>query len=110
MLDVGLKGFDSVQARLLSNVRKNSLHHALLFSGPDGVGKKRLACALAKALMCENPPPPCGRCVVCRRADIQTHEAFLAVIPKGLVLKWRMSGPSPSFSLSARKAKRRWRL
>jgi DNA polymerase III subunit delta' len=41
--------------------------NSLLFSGPDGVGKKRFALSVAKALICgENG---CGKCASCRRID-----------------------------------------
>lgn len=46
---------------------------ALLFSGPDGVGKKTLALMFAKALNCERRGPGeddfCGECAPCRKAE-----------------------------------------
>ncbi len=43
---------------------------ALLFSGPDGVGKKTLALMLAKGLVCERAGADfCGECARCRKAD-----------------------------------------
>src|SRR5271169_4252320 len=46
---------------------------ALLFSGPDGVGKKTLALMLAKALNCERRAPGgddfCGECRRCQKAE-----------------------------------------
>ncbi len=46
---------------------------ALLFAGPDGVGKKRLATMLARALNCERRSPGqsdfCGECARCRKAE-----------------------------------------
>lgn len=87
LLDSGLKGFDPLQERFLAAARRGRLHHALLFSGPEGVGKKRFSLALARALMCEKPPAPCGRCFVCKRADIQDLDAVLSIAPEGLVLK-----------------------
>ena len=42
------------------------LHHAYLFLGPDGVGKRTLAMALAQAIHCsELQGDYCGRCVNC---------------------------------------------
>lgn len=44
--------------------------HALLFSGPEGVGKKTLAIMLAKALNCDQLGDDfCGVCVSCRKGD-----------------------------------------
>src|SRR6266568_5972017 len=43
---------------------------ALLFAGPEGVGKKTLALMLAKALNCERLKDDfCGKCARCRKAD-----------------------------------------
>lgn len=45
---------------------------ALLFTGPDGVGKKTLALMLARALTCERPSSRvgyCGDCGRCRKAE-----------------------------------------
>src|SRR6516225_2327796 len=43
---------------------------ALLFTGPDGVGKKTLAIMVAKALNCERLRTDfCGQCTPCRKAD-----------------------------------------
>jgi DNA polymerase-3 subunit delta' len=46
---------------------------ALLFAGPEGVGKKTLAMMLAKALVCQRRAPGgddfCGECARCRKAD-----------------------------------------
>lgn len=43
---------------------------ALLFAGPDGVGKKTLALMLAKALNCERLKDDfCGQCARCRKAE-----------------------------------------
>ena len=44
------------------------LHHSLLFHGPEGVGKRRSAFALAAAIQCtEAPGTGCGQCAACRR-------------------------------------------
>ena len=50
--------------------------HAYLLSGPESVGKSRLATAFAMALLCEKPPAPgdaCGTCSTCRRVAKGVH-------------------------------------
>ncbi len=59
---------------LRESLRADRLPHALLLSGPRGVGKYTLALMLAQAANCLAPPPTgdglpdfCGECANCRR-------------------------------------------
>ncbi len=61
---------------LLRAARGGRLHHAYLFSGPDGVGKTLTAHALAQALLCTSPAgdgDACGRCNACVRTRDRNH-------------------------------------
>ena len=51
-----VKGHDLIQNQLCQALKKDRLPHAILFSGPTGVGKKKLAWALAKVILCEASP------------------------------------------------------
>jgi DNA polymerase III subunit delta' len=69
-------GFDSflgnpqAVAAIREMLASGRLPGALLFSGPEGVGKKTLAIMLAKALVCERGGGDfCGECARCRKAD-----------------------------------------
>ena len=50
-------------------VSRRSVPQSLLFAGPDGVGKRAVALALAQAVNCPNQRDgdACGTCPVCRR-------------------------------------------
>ena len=50
------------------------LHHAYLFVGPEGVGKRTVALALAKAIHCrETKNDFCDRCPDCARVQAGNH-------------------------------------
>jgi DNA polymerase-3 subunit delta' len=53
----------------------DQLPHALLLSGPPGVGKSRFAHALVSQLLCEAPQAarPCGTCAACGWVAAGTH-------------------------------------
>ena len=51
-------------------------HHALLVTGPAGLGKKTLVLNLAQALLCESPRPDglaCGQCAGCAYVAARSH-------------------------------------
>lgn len=61
-------------------------HHALLLSGPAGIGKAALAMELARARLCERPAPggaACGRCDACGWFDAGNHPDFRLLTPGG---------------------------
>ncbi len=63
-------------ARLRQSMIAGSLPHALLFHGPEGVGKKSFAHAFAAALLCDEPSPEgeaCRRCRSCRAFAAGSH-------------------------------------
>ena len=72
LLDV--RGHERVRAILSRALERDRLPPALLFAGPDGVGKKTLALAVAQAALCERAPvgEPCGECRACRKVSAAT--------------------------------------
>jgi DNA polymerase III subunit delta' len=69
-------------------IAHDTLPPALLFAGPAGVGKKRLAVALATAINCTSPVSPdglerdaCGSCPSCRRIARGVHPDVIVVEP-----------------------------
>ncbi len=71
-------GHRSVWDRLLRAQSSGHLHHSLIFSGPNSVGKKRIALAFAQSLLCDkNEVGACGSCGSCLRVEREQHEGLL---------------------------------
>jgi DNA polymerase III subunit delta' len=61
-------GHDRVREVVGRAVARGRLPPALLLTGPEGIGKRTLALAVARGLLCERAPgEPCGVCSHCRR-------------------------------------------
>jgi DNA polymerase-3 subunit delta' len=64
-----VEGHEDTRSVLGTAVRDGTLAQSILFHGPAGVGKQRVALWLAQQLVCEQPAPDglaCGRCQSCR--------------------------------------------
>jgi len=62
---------------------RNTLPPSLIFAGPDGVGKRAAAIALAQLLNCPTPKgaDACGVCASCTRIARLVHADILVVAP-----------------------------
>ena len=61
------------------------LPHALLVSGPAGIGKVEFARALGAGALCETPGPgglACGACVSCHWLSQGNHPDFREIVPE----------------------------
>jgi DNA polymerase-3 subunit delta' len=65
MFDPSLKGHASVRQRLLERLEGRGLSGSLLFTGPDGIGKRRVALELAQRELCFRRTA-CGQCEGCK--------------------------------------------
>ncbi len=72
-------------------LRKGTLPHALLFTGPAGVGKRTAARMVAMALNCRRrrdcPDEPCGRCRSCNQIIADRHPDIHLIEPQGNLLR-----------------------
>jgi DNA polymerase-3 subunit delta' len=53
-------------------LQSGRLAHAYLFAGPEGVGKRLVALAVARVLFCAKGTG-CGECAACRKLDHRNH-------------------------------------
>jgi len=60
--------------KLFSNLKKEDLNHAYLFTGKEGMGKSKLAKQLAKSLQCPTGKllKPCEKCPACLSRNLET--------------------------------------
>jgi DNA polymerase-3 subunit delta' len=80
-----IRGHERVCAFLRTASAQERLAHALLFAGPDGVGKRQVALALAAFLQCAQcAEDACGSCAPCRQIAAGSHPDVLVVgVPAG---------------------------
>jgi len=65
MFDKSILGHNEIRSRLLERVNTGKLYGSLLFIGPDGIGKRRVALELAQREMCFKRSA-CGVCEGCK--------------------------------------------
>jgi DNA polymerase-3 subunit delta' len=74
-----LRGHAALMERLEAAMARDRLPHALLFSGPAGIGKFLAARRLAARIACSERSrrgagaDPCGECAPCRQISAGTH-------------------------------------
>jgi len=69
-------------------IARGTLPPALLLAGPSGVGKRRVALAIARAVNCLEPQATsefereaCGKCASCRRIERGVHPDIIVIAP-----------------------------
>lgn len=63
--------------------------HAVLLTGPAGMGHYALSMALAQAWLCEQPSPQgaCGVCGSCHSVGVKTHPDLKMLLPETLAIE-----------------------
>ncbi|MBC3797728.1 DNA polymerase III subunit delta' [Acetobacterium tundrae] len=76
-------GHQTITNHLEKEIAGGAVGHAYLFSGMDGIGKKKAAKEFAKALLClDTEKKPCGHCPVCIQIDHENHPDVNVITPK----------------------------
>ena len=65
-------------------IAEGKFPHAVIFSGGEGIGKKKIAETCAAVLLCKNPVggEPCGVCENCKLISAGSHPDFYLVEPE----------------------------
>ncbi len=84
-----IEGHEKPIMLLQRAIANNTLAHAYLFSGQEGIGKKRTAFALAAAVNCLNALPDggCGECPSCRKIEMLCHPDVHVLVSDGDEIK-----------------------
>jgi DNA polymerase-3 subunit delta' len=86
MTYAGILGHERQKAILKRAQTSGRLAHAYLFEGPEGIGKRLVALALARSLFCVTKNG-CGECPACRKVDHQNHPDLHIVEADGNTIK-----------------------
>ncbi|MCK9393265.1 MAG: hypothetical protein WCX30_03075 [Candidatus Paceibacterota bacterium] len=66
-------------------IKSGNIPHAILFSGPKKIGKKKIAIEFIKSIFCTNRPSGwgfCSECYSCRNIDSNTIPDFSIICPE----------------------------
>lgn len=79
---VDIFGHERLRQRLTKSAVSGKLPGSILFHGPRGAGKQRLALWLAQTLLCDRENPPCGACQSCRYFLELAHPDLHWIFPR----------------------------
>lgn len=80
-------GHEDVKKQLENAVVSNKVSHAYLFSGDNGSGKKTVAKAFAKVLLCEEGKEvACGKCKSCKQVESNNNPDLKIVTGEKVIL------------------------
>jgi DNA polymerase-3 subunit delta' len=82
----GIAGHSGPIATIRRILGSGRVAHAYLFSGPEGIGKKKVATAFIEALFC-GKAEGCGECISCRKILSGNHPDIHTLEPDGQFIK-----------------------
>jgi DNA polymerase-3 subunit delta' len=74
-------GHTELLSRFGASIAAGRFPQSVLLTGPQGVGKQRVALWAAQALLCEGAEPPCGLCMGCRQVLALSHPDLHWFVP-----------------------------
>lgn len=74
-------GHEAEISKLFRLKKSSRWPHAIMFVGPSGIGKKKLALAFAQSLVCEESTEGCGVCGACLRIEKMQSESLTILEP-----------------------------
>lgn len=78
-----IQGHRTITNHLEKEIKTREVSHAYLFSGIEGIGKKKTAREFAKALLCQDQTDKgCGHCSVCVQIDHENYPDVKVIDPK----------------------------
>ncbi len=102
-------GHERVIETLKNAIRNNRMFHCYLFTGEESIGKKLVALAFAKALLCKGKGvEPCNSCSSCLKFDKFNHPDLELIEPeKDLIPKQRIDDLIKSMAIAPLESERR---
>ncbi len=73
---------EDIKKRIKYLIKNDTVFHANIFEGPEGIGKKTLARYFAQAIHCESDDAPCGKCPSCIKHHTKNHPDYMEVVPE----------------------------
>ncbi|NLY44824.1 MAG: DNA polymerase III subunit delta' [Tissierella sp.] len=81
-------GHEKVIEGLNKAINNQTISHSYLFEGEESIGKKRLAYAFAKMLLCKGGKEiPCNSCSSCTKFDSGNHPDFFVIEPENNIIR-----------------------
>lgn len=74
-------------SQLLTVADAGNLSSCYLLAGPSGIGKKKVAFAIAQEVLCQKGRPACGVCGSCLKIEKNEHEEVMYLEPDGAQIK-----------------------
>lgn len=78
---MNIVGFDKEFNRLRSLIKENTLPHAILFTGTEGIGKRQIATELSRIILCKERGEDDCDCLSCRAFREESHPDFHILTP-----------------------------